>query len=180
MRWKRLVDAQAPYRWHVRQLRLGHTLDIGCGLGRNLLHLRGQGVGVDTNQTSVGVCRCRGLVAYTADEFLAAPHAVPGAFDSILVAHVLEHLPASTADTLLRTYLPFLRPGGQVVLITPQERGFASDPTHVRFVDFGAASALTAALGLRVQRQYSFPFPRVAGRLFAYNEFVTVARAPRS
>jgi hypothetical protein len=27
-----------------------------------------------------------------------------------------------------------------------------------------------------VARQYSFPFPRPAGRVFPYNEFVTLAR----
>jgi len=27
-------------------------------------------------------------------------------------------------------------------------------------------------------RQYSFPFPRFAGKAFPYNEFVTLARVP--
>jgi hypothetical protein len=35
---------------------------------------------------------------------------------------------------------------------------------------------MARALGLSVRRQYSFPFPRFAGRAFTYNEFVTVAR----
>jgi len=63
-----------------------------------------------------------------------------------------------------------------VVLICPQERGFASDPTHTVFVDQPALAALAEELGLRTQRQYSFPLPRRAGKLFTYNEFVTVAR----
>ena len=40
--WKRLLDVQRPYRWHVRRLRLGFVLDVGCGLGRNLIHLEGK------------------------------------------------------------------------------------------------------------------------------------------
>lgn len=175
-RWKRLLHSQAPYRWNVRHLNLGETLDVGCGLGRNLTHLDGHGVGVDTNPASVDVCRTKGLVAYTADEFFGSDLSTPGSFDSLLVAHVLEHMSAAEASSLINAYLPSVRLGGQVVVITPQERGFESDPTHVRFVDFSAAADLARSFGLTIVRQYSFPFPRHLGRYFVYNEFVTVAR----
>lgn len=174
--WKRYLDVQAPYRWNIRRLGLGRTLDVGCGLGRNLAHLGGEGVGVDHNADSVAVARERGLEAYTVEEFLAGPHAVPGAFDSMLLAHVVEHLGEADARGLLAEYVPYVRDGGKVVLITPQERGYATDATHVRFCGFAETAALCAAAGLRVVRQYSFPFPRVAGRVFPYNEFVTLAR----
>jgi SAM-dependent methyltransferase len=177
-RWKRLLKIQGPYRWNVRHLDLGRTLDVGCGLGRNLTHLGGHGIGVDTNPTSVRVCRGKGLRAYTAEEFFGSVVAVPESFDSLLIAHVLEHMSAADGVALVGAYLPFVRRGGRVVLITPQERGYASDPTHVRFVDFAAAVELTQAHGLVVIRQYSFPFPRRTGRVFPYNEFVTVARRP--
>jgi SAM-dependent methyltransferase len=175
-RWKRWLNVQAPYRWNVRRLRLGRTLDVGCGIGRNLHHLDGNGVGVDHNATSVAHCRAQGLTAYTVEEFLASADARPGAFDSMLAAHLVEHLPPDTAREVLASYLPFVAPGGRVVLVTPQERGYASDPTHVWFVGFDEAAALCADLGLAVERSYSFPFGRRAGRLFTYNEFVVVAR----
>lgn len=175
-RWKRILDVQAPYRWHVRRLRLGRTLDVGCGLGRNLAHLGGNGVGVDHNATSVAIARRRGLEAYTVDGFAASPHARPAAFDSLLFAHVVEHMSEPDAHALLTTYLPHVRDGGRVVVITPQERGYASDPTHVRFCGHAEVRSLCESVGLRVDRQYSFPFPRVVGRVFAYNEFVTIAR----
>ena len=175
-RWKRWLDVQAPYRWNVRRLDLGRTLDIGCGLGRNLAHLGGAGVGVDHNATSVAIARERGLEAYTPAEFLESPHADDGAFDSLLAAHVVEHMSEEDAVGLLRSYLPFIRKGGKVVLITPQERGYATDATHVRFCGFGEVAALCGSVGLSVSRQYSFPFPRAAGRFFPYNEFVTIAR----
>ena len=97
-------------------------------------------------------------------------------FDGLLVAHVSEHMRPEEARALLTTYLPYLRPGGRVFLICPQERGFASDPTHTVFVDQAALAALAEELGLRTERQFSFPLPRRAGKLFTYNEFVTVAR----
>ncbi len=175
-RWKRLLDTQAPYRWHVRRLDLGHTLDIGCGVGRNLSHLDGRGVGVDHNPASVAACRERGLRAYTTAEFADSGHARPGAFDGLLAAHLLEHLDEALARTVIGGYLPYVRPAGRVVFITPQERGYASDATHVRFVGFEEAAQLATELGLRIERQYSFPFPRRWGRAFTYNEFVTIAR----
>lgn len=176
--WKRALDVQRPYRWNLRRLGLGRTLDVGCGLGRNLVALAPGSVGVDHNPSSVEVARSRGLTALTPTEFEASPLAEPGGFDSLLFAHVIEHLDTSTADGLVAAYLPYLRPAGTVVFICPQELGYRSDATHVWFVDFEALSALAARMGLAVERRYSFPFPRVVGRVFPYNEFVVVARAP--
>jgi SAM-dependent methyltransferase len=176
--WKRLLNVQAPYRWNVRRLDLGFTLDIGCGLGRNLAHLDGNGVGVDHNAASVAAAREAGLTAFTIEEFFASEYAKPDRFDSILAAHLVEHVQEPDAREIVGSYLPYLRPGGRAVFITPQERGYASDPTHVRFCGFTEVAALCADLGLTVTRQYSFPFPRFAGRAFTYNEFVTVAGKP--
>lgn len=171
-RWKQALDVQRPYRWNIRRIGLGRTLDVGCGIGRMLAALPAGSIGVDHNASSVAVCRERGLEAYTPDEF-AALDVAP--FDGLLVAHVLEHLDASAADDLLTTYLARVRPGGKVVLITPQQRGYASDATHVRFVDDEALAATAEAHGLRGVVRSSFPFPRFAGSLFVYNEFVVVA-----
>lgn len=176
--WRRTLNVQAPYRYNIRHMHLGRVLDIGCGLGRNLAHLGNNGVGVDHNPESIATARARGLTAFTSDEFPSTPYAVPGAFDAALVAHVVEHLDPDFAVELIQSYLPYVRSGGQVVFITPQERGYRSDATHVTFVDFDGLRALSVKLGLTPIRQYSFPFPRAAGKAFAYNEFVTLARKP--
>jgi SAM-dependent methyltransferase len=177
--WKRLLGAQVPYRWNLRRLHPGHTLDIGCGTGRNLQHLDGAGVGVDPNAAGVAIARDHGLVAYTPDEFLHAPEARPASFDSLLFAHVLEHLPPGEPTQLVTRYLTYLRPGGRVIMITPQESGYRSDDTHLEFLDFDALAGIATASGLAPTRRYSFPFPRPMGRLFRYNEFVVVATYPR-
>ena len=177
-RWKTWLDVQRPYRWNVRRLNLGRVLDIGCGIGRNLAHLDGNAVGIDHNPTSVAIARDRGLVAFTPEEFRGGAFDVEGAFDSLLLAHLVEHVSHELALEILRDYLRLLRPGGRVVLICPQERGWATDSTHVRFVDFDELSRLIQDAGLRQERAYSFPFPRLAGRFFPYNEFVVVASKP--
>jgi SAM-dependent methyltransferase len=181
-RWKQVLDVQRPYRWNLRRL-LGtrRTLDVGCGIGRNLATLPAGSVGVDHNAHSVEACRALGLTASTVDDFLATEPAEP--FEGMLAAHLVEHLPAGGAAAVLRPYLRYLAPGARVVLICPQERGYASDSTHTVFFDQDRLRDLAVELGLEVVEQRSFPFPRVAGKVFTYNEFVTVARTattPRS
>jgi len=176
--WKRLLNVQAPYGWNLRRLNPGRCLEIGCGIGRNLEHLRGTGVGVDHNEHVVAVCRKRGFTAYTTEEFLTSDEATKGSFDSLLLSHVVEHTTPEEASELLRSYLPFIRPGGLVIFETPQEVGYKSDSSHRRFADFNLLAALSAEFGAVVERQYSFPFPRPVGRLFIYNEFVETARLP--
>ena len=180
VRWKRLLHVQAPYQRHIRSLRLGRAIDVGCGIGRNLASLGPGSVGVDHNPYAVEIAREAGLTAYTVDEFFADPAlARPGGYDGLLASHLVEHLEPDAAREVLRSYVDLLAPGGRVAFMTPQERGHASDPTHVAFSDHDTVRALAADLGLRVRSTYSFPFPRWAGRAFIYNEFVTLAEKPR-
>ncbi len=177
-RWKKLLHVQAPYRWNLRRLKPGYVLDIGCGIGRNLLHLDGYGVGVDTSQSSIEVARQHGCVAYTTDAFPSCRDATDAGFDALLFAHVLEHMSAVAATELVARYLRYLAPGGKVIIIAPQEAGFASDETHVSFIDSADIAAVVTACGLHVERSFSFPFPRAAGRVFRHNETIVVAVMP--
>jgi SAM-dependent methyltransferase len=172
--WKRALDVQAPYRWNLRRLNLGFTLDIGCGIGRNLSHL-GRGVGIDHNPESVATARSRGHDAFLPAEFDRTEFNKSASFDSILMSHVAEHMKEAEAAELLRTYVGLLRYGGRVVLITPQEAGFGSDTTHVEFMGLAALRRITQQNGLTTVREYSFPFPRFAGRVFKYNEFISIS-----
>lgn len=173
--WKQRLNVQAPYRWNLQRLHLGRVLDVGCGIGRNLINLDGNGVGVDHNAASIEEARQRGLTAWTTEEWPSCPDAVPGSFDTILVAHVLEHVTFEEGDALLKEYLPFLKPGGRIVLICPQEKGYTTDATHIRFVSEPDLERHVESIGFTVSRMYSFPFLRAAGRVFPYNEFVCVA-----
>ncbi|HEX3694490.1 MAG TPA: class I SAM-dependent methyltransferase [Polyangia bacterium] len=173
--WRRLLDVQRPYRWHIRRLDLGFVLDLGCGVGRNLSHLNGNGVGVDHSAATVERARARGLQAFTPEEFHSSNFAQSHRFDALLVAHVVEHMTFSEAAALVTEYLPLVRPGGRVVFIVPQRAGFRSDPTHVEFFDESALRRLAHTVGLEVSRCYSFPFIAWAGGLFPYNETVLIA-----
>lgn len=177
-RWKQILDVQRPYRLHLKSLKPGFVLDIGCGLGRNLINLGGSaaGVGIDHNQHSIERARSRGLTAFTPDEFRQSTYAKAETFDSIILSHVVEHMTRQDAVALLKEHLQYLQCKGQVILITPQERGYRSDPTHVEFTDFAAQAKIASAANLSIVRQYSFPFPRIFGHIFTYNEFITICR----
>ena len=176
--WKRLINVQAPYRWNLHRLNLGFTLDIGCGLGRNLLNLDGNGVGIDHNERSVEIARSRGLQAFTADDFQKSPFNSPSRFDSLLLSHVAEHMTEQEVVDLMKAHIDLVKPGGQVVIITPQESGYRSDPTHVQFMNFESLRRIVQQSGLIYIKEYSFPFPRVFGRIFKYNEYVCISKKP--
>lgn len=174
--WKNLLDVQRPYRIHIQSLQLGTVLEIGCGVGRNLINLGGSkdNVGIDHNPTSVEMAKSLGLTAFTPEVFKqSAPS--KQTFDALLVAHVFEHLTPEDAKKLLEEYLPYLKPKGKVVIITPQSAGFASDPTHVTMMDPQLVDKILTSSTLRVLSQYSFPFPYWVGNFFKYNENISIA-----
>lgn len=177
--WKRVLDVQAPYRWNVRRL-FGdrEVLDVGCGIGRNLEHLAPHGVGVDHNEHSIDLCRANGLTAFSTKEFGESEYAKPGRFGGLLAAHLIEHMPRPFAVEVLGDYMDYLAPGARVVFICPQERGYATDSTHVAFTDFDGLEDVATQLGLRTVRRMSFPLPRAAGPVFPYNEFVLLSTKP--
>jgi 2-polyprenyl-3-methyl-5-hydroxy-6-metoxy-1,4-benzoquinol methylase len=174
--WKKALHVQAPYQWQLRRQQLGRTIDVGCGIGRNLQTLARGSVGVDHNSAAVQVARERGLTALTVEEWEKSDLRRVASFDGILLAHVIEHLDADAGAALLREYLPYLRPGGKVFLVCPQERGYASDPTHVRWTTGDDLVELARTVGLTPDPWSSFPFPRWAGKAFVYNEFCLLAR----
>jgi len=175
---RRVIDPQRPYRWNLRRLAPGFVLDIGCGIGRNLRHLDGNGVGVDHNADCVAACQAEGLVAFKSDDFPSSEYAVDGRFDSMLLAHVLEHMSEADAVELIRSHLRFVRTDGRIIVITPQERGQRSDSTHVVLVDEVAVRRIAECLNLQVVSIRSFPFFRAMGQVFTHNETVSVLRVP--
>ena len=68
-------------------------------------------------------------------------------FDSLLLAHVLEHLTTEDGIALLRKYTPFIK--DKVVVICPQEKGFASDETHINFLKHKDIEQMLKSCGLK-------------------------------
>jgi len=133
-------------------------------------------VGIDHNPHSIASAKAAGLLAYTVEEFKSSEYHVPERFDALLFSHIAEHMSGEQFLQLLAEYLPLLKIDGKVVVITPQELGFRSDPSHVQFQDAATMEELLKSAQLQLERTYSFPFPRFFFFFFKYNEFVCVAR----
>lgn len=177
-KWKKWLNVQAPYRWNLQQIKMGFTFDIGCGIGRNLINLDGYGVGIDHNLDSVKICQSRGLHSFTTENFNNSSWNVPESFDSILLSHVAEHMTYAENIDLISQYIYLLKPEGKLVIITPQEVGYRSDSSHVEFINFTKVARIYKTINFQIIKQYSFPFPRILGHLFIYNEFISVGQKP--
>lgn len=172
-KWKKIIPVQYPYKLNLKSLKLGKTLDVGCGIGRNLGNLSKDSIGVDHNEESVKISRLLGYNAVTTDQFFSEKiKYAPEAFESMLVAHVLEHLTTNEGKKLIKQYLPFVK--NKVVVICPQEKGFDTDDTHVNFLTHQDIEEILKSCGLKITRSYSFPFTRKVGKIFTYNETVVV------
>jgi O-antigen chain-terminating methyltransferase len=120
----------------------GDVLDLGCGRGEALEVFASQGIacrGIDSSSEMVEICRGKGLRAEVDDLFSALSGTDEGSLGGVVSFHVIEHLPATSLDGLVRLAWRALRPGGVLILETPSPlslvvgaRNFWIDPTHRR------------------------------------------------
>jgi 2-polyprenyl-3-methyl-5-hydroxy-6-metoxy-1,4-benzoquinol methylase len=108
-------------RWLPAQRR-GRLLDVGCGGGDALVMLRLFGwdvEGTDVDEASVSLARSRGLTVHHGDlSTLTLGHQK---YDVVTMSHSIEHV----FDPLgfLRSAFALLKPGGTLVVITPNVNG---------------------------------------------------------
>lgn len=174
--WKSWLDVQLPYRKKLQKLDLGKTLDVGCGIGRNLKALPASSVGIDHNKYSINYLVKEGFIAYTVGDFKKSEHSKVATYDSLLFAHIIEHLTVKESKDMIRNYLKYLKKGGQVVIICPQKKGFSKDSTHITLHDRESIARLLSGLGLKILTKHSFPLPEYFGGIFAPNEYWVVGQ----
>jgi O-antigen chain-terminating methyltransferase len=118
----------------------GGVVDLGCGRGEWLALLRAAGVaarGVDANADFVAAGRARGLDMEVGDALGYLEALPPDSIDMVTAFHVIEHLDTEDLLALLETAKRALRPGGCLLLETPNPTNlvmgacdFYNDPTH--------------------------------------------------
>jgi SAM-dependent methyltransferase len=150
------------------------VLDVGCGEGvfLDLLRAAGRhGVGVDSSADDLAPARARGLEVVE-DDGIAYLEREAGAYDGVFCAHVIEHLPPEVAVRLITAAHRALKPGGRLVLITPEIRDlevlterFWLDLTHVRPYPESLLVRLCTALGFQVERSGNDPRSARGNRL---------------
>lgn len=164
------------------------VLEVGIGCGIFTRHLAGRGArvtAVDINPGFVaGVSDVSGVTPVLAD---ATKALALDAHDVALCSEVLEHVPADGSLALLSTIHNTLKPGGVLVLTTPQRfavvelmarllqfrpvlalartlYGAADELGHINLLTAGSLRRQLAAAGFVVEREARFGFylPAVA------------------
>ncbi len=118
----------------------GGVVDVGCGRCEWLTLLRQAGVpswGVDANPRFVAAGRALGLDVELGDAVRHLQRLPPDSVDMVTAFHVIEHLGIEELLALLEAAGRVLRPGGCVLLETPNPANlvmaacdFYNDPTH--------------------------------------------------
>jgi 2-polyprenyl-3-methyl-5-hydroxy-6-metoxy-1,4-benzoquinol methylase len=101
----------------------GRLLEVGCGSGRMLKSMQDKGwdvVGVDPDPIAINNAKSKGLIVYQG--ILADQKFMKDSFDAIALSHVIEHVPDPL--NLLKECERILKPGGHLVLITPNINSF--------------------------------------------------------
>ena len=120
------------------------VVDVACGRGEFLEGLRAAGIpgaGVDLDPEMVALAQAASLKVEAGDAF-AFLGSKDAAFDGVFSAHFVEHLPYERAAELMRLCAAALRPGGRIVVCTPNsaslptiQHQFWWEPSHVRLYD---------------------------------------------
>jgi SAM-dependent methyltransferase len=143
------------------------VLDVGCGMGANLNELRARGrrpVGVTLSRAEAATVRAQGHECVVADCSRRLPFS-DGAFDAIILSHVLEHLP--WPEQAVRGLPRLLEPGGLIFVAVPNVMFFRTrlrlvagrfpreatgvfDETHLRWFTWATPEELAARAGCTV------------------------------
>lgn len=125
-----MCGREATVAAHVaRYARTGRILDGGCGTGALLARLRRlrpglELAGLDLSPYAVAAARTR--LADTAAILhgdLRRPPFPPASFETVLLAHVLGHVPPVVADAIARAVARLLTPGGRLVTVEHRWHG---------------------------------------------------------
>ena len=135
----------------------GRLLDVGCGSGDWLSGMRRHGwrvQGVEFDPAAAAAARARGLPVLVGT--LEQQHLPAASFDAITLNHVIEHVPDPAAT--LRECARLLRPGGRIVLFTPNAASLGhawfksswrglEPPRHLQVLSFPAIRSLLGQAG---------------------------------
>lgn len=154
------------------------VLDIGCGRGEFLIACKAAGIdayGFDVNERSIADLQKRDINATLAGIPQCFEGVKHGSIGSVLAMHVVEHLPVEQLFALFAQSARVLRPGGLLMIETPNAESIATsasdfwrDPTHIAPRHVAALTILAREHGFSIEEVRAV-HPLPAGNEIAYN-----------
>ncbi|MCU0442999.1 MAG: class I SAM-dependent methyltransferase [Bacteroidia bacterium] len=134
-------------------------LDIGCGFGSFLSAAKQAGytntIGIDTSAEQVDIAHQLGITEVVQEDAFTYLQKYPNHFDTITALDVLEHFTKDEAVSLLHHVLNALKPGGKLILRTPNADSPMSsvylfgDFTHELILNASSAHQLLVTCGFQ-------------------------------
>lgn len=158
----------------------GPTIDFGCGAGQLLSRLPAGSVGLEVNPHLIEALRAAGHTVQLASAEMRdfeLGGVEPGCFRTLVIAHVLEHLPDPAAALRVLLAACSRLAIERVIVVVPGAKGFASDRTHKTFIDLPyLQSNMLAKVGeFALTGASYFPGPwEWVGRYFVFHELKVV------
>lgn len=140
---------EARYRV-LAELCRGRVLELGCGPGHLAARIAARGhevVGMDMNAAKVRQAteRYPGVRFFRGDA--AELDLGDERFETVMIAEVLEHVPAAAGERILAAAGRALLPGGRLVVSVPNEKCIPH-PNHVRVFDARGLRSLLRPFGV--------------------------------
>lgn len=140
---KERLRVYLPFLTHFQEIdEESSAIDLGCGRGEWLELLAENGfdvLGVDLDEGMLAACEERNLPVEKKDALLALQELPDESRAIVSGFHIAEHLPFETLQQLVKEALRVLKPGGLLILETPNPENilvgtsnFYLDPTHQR------------------------------------------------
>lgn len=155
------IERRKIQRMLLDTMHVGSLLDVGCGSGAFLAMMKKRGwsvMGVDVDPAAIAVARnTHGLDVHEGN--VATLLARNMTFDVITASHVIEHIPDPVG--FLTQCRELLRPGGRIVLRTPNGHSFGlrrygsawrdlDPPRHLHIFTTSALENCAQKAGLRI------------------------------
>ncbi len=155
-----IANRQYIYLEHLKNCQ--PVLDIGCGRGEMLEHLKNYGIeaiGIDSNHIMVEFCLSKKLNAIKGDALTYLSNIEDNSLGAIFASHFIEHLyPADLLNFLSLSYNK-LKPNGLLIMETPNVLGLYSlsqsfylDITHINPVHPHTLKLLLELLNFNIKK----------------------------